>query len=107
MEIAKIKKDLKKTIKSIRDELNAAKGEAGTTRCLAHDIPKAMMTDRQVEKRTATVNCGAGWHSTGKDSKSLAHTVNESAAFKEFLERAGATARIEPTGYGYQIRITY
>lgn len=107
METNKIKTDLQKTIKSIRDELNAAKGETERTRSMAAAIPKAMMTDRQMEKRTATVNCGAGWLSTGKDSKSLAQTVSDSAAFKEFLDRAGATARIEPTGYGYQIRITY
>ena len=101
METSKIKKDLQKTIKSIRDELNAENPDR------VNDIPKAMMTDQQVAKRTATVNCGAGWHCTGPNSKNLAQTVSDSAAFKEFLSRTGATARLEPTGYGYQIRINY
>ena len=107
METSKIKKDLQKTVKSIRDELNAAKGEAGKKRCLANEIPKAMMTAAQMEKGTATVNCGAGWFNATQTGD-LASKVYNSPYFKEFLTRANATAKIESVaGSAGQVRIYY
>lgn len=107
METNKIKKDLQKTIKGIREELNAAKGEAGTRRCIANEIPKAMMTQAQMEKGTATVNCGAGWFS-GTETGALADKVKDHEAFKAFLKRSGAKAQIESVaGSSWQIRIYY
>ena len=107
MEANKIKKDLQKTIKGIREELNAAKGEAGARRCIANEIPKAMMTQVQMEKSQATINCGAGWIS-GTKTGALADKVENHEAFKAFLERNGAKAQIESVaGSGWQIRIYY
>lgn len=88
-----IKKNLQKTIKAIRKD-----GE---------EFPKAMMTGQQMEKRTATVNCGG--ECRPKESRKRAENVLAADLFKAFLAEAGATARLEHVERfdAWQIRITY
>lgn len=100
METSKIKKALQKTVKGIREDLNAANGTAS-------DFPKTMMTGQQMAKNTATVNCGGEWASAEK-SLARANAVVADSRFKNFLAEAGATAKIEVTNFGsYQVRINY
>lgn len=94
MEIMKIKKEFQKVIGTIRKE---------TT----YRYPKPMMTGQQMEKRTATVNCGGEWGSP-ESTMQVAKMVMEDKRFKEFLEKCNATAKIEINSFGtYQIRINY
>lgn len=88
-----IKKNLQKTIKAIRND-----GE---------EFPKAMMTSQQMEKRTATVNCGGEW--LPKTSRKTAESVIENELFKAFLKEVGAVANLEHIDRfdAWQIRITY
>ena len=92
-DLMKTKKALQKTIKAMRKD-----GE---------EFPKAMMTGQQMEKRTATVNCGGEWRP--KESRKRAENVLASDLFKAFLAEAGATARLEHVERfdAWQIRITY
>lgn len=95
MEIMKIKKELQKVIGTIRKEKSA------------NSFPKAMMTGQQMEKSTATVNCGGEW-GTPESTMKRAKMVMDDERFKAFLEKYNATANIEPNSFGtYQIRIHY
>lgn len=92
----KIKKSFKKTIDSIRKE----RGEGKT-------FPKAMMTEAQISKGTATVNCGGEWCSADF-TLNLAKSVASDPRFLVFLAEANAKAAIELNNFGtYQIRISY
>ena len=92
----KIKKNFKKAIDSIRKDRGEGKS-----------FPKAMMTDAQIEKGTATVNCGGEWVSS-ESSMNLAKRVASDPRFLVFLAEANAKAAIERTSFGaYQIRISY
>lgn len=100
MELKNIKKNLQKTVKAIRDDINATKDRPS-------DFPKAMMTNQQMEKNTATVNCGGEW-ANAKTSMERVNAVMNDARFAKFLAECGATAKVEPTPFGsYQIRINY
>jgi len=89
-----IKKNLQKTIGEIRED--------------GKKFPKAMMTGQQMEKRTATVNCG-GEFATKEKSLERAEKVMADKRFAAFLEECGASARLELVDRfdAWQIRITY
>lgn len=95
MEIMKIKKELQKVIGIIRKEIST------------NGFPKAMMTGQQMEKRTATINCGGEW-GTADSTMQKAKMVMDDERFESFLRKCDATATIEMNGFGtYQIRINY
>lgn len=76
----------------------------------AAEYPKAMMTNQQIEKMTATVNCGGEWLS-GTTEKEIANFVMNDQRFLDFLEKYNAVAEIESFYHysciGYQIRIKF
>lgn len=95
-----MKKEFSKIITAIRNE----RGEE-TRRNLS--FPKAMMTAAQMEKHTATVNCGGEW-GTAESTKAIAEVVMNDERFVAFLEKYKATATVEINNFKtYQIRITY
>lgn len=92
--MADMKKEFQKAVKTIRAEI-APEGCA---------YPKAMMTGQQVNKGTATVNCGR--------SQSTAQLVIKHRAFVEYLKQWNATATIETATDAYncaqtQIRLHF
>lgn len=91
-----VKKEFQKVIATIRKELNAAAGKS-------YEYPKAMMTGQQIQKKTATVNCG---HSFTRPEKVMQHP-----AFIAFLQKFNASARVEQTGpkdfIQYQVRLYF
>lgn len=91
-----VKKEFQKVVATIRKDLNAAAGKT-------YEYPKAMMTGQQMQKNTATVNCG---HSFTRPEKVLQHP-----AFKDFLQKFNATAKTEQTGpkdyVQYQVRLYF
>ena len=90
----KIKKEFQKVINTIRKE----NGDS---------YPKAIMTAKQMETSTATVNCGGEWRDT-QYTVMTSNMVMEDTRFQEFLTKANATARIEADKFGgFQIRINY
>ena len=89
------KKDLQKTIKSIRDEIS--KGS----------YPKPMMAKSQMAINTATVNCGSVFDKEDHKSKKIAQLIMDDQRFKDLLVRNNSKAVIETTSDGYQIRISY
>lgn len=98
--IAECEKELRKTIKAIRD---------GGTK-LFNEFPKAMMTDAQVAKHTATVNCGARFKrgNANEASLKLAEQVMADERFADFLAKYEMAAHIELSkDGGYQIRLSY
>lgn len=94
-EIKRMKKDFQSIIGTIRNET----GDKA--------YPKPMMTSQQIDKDTATVNCGGEWRET-EETKERAEKVMNDERFKAFLEKYGATAQIELDNFkSYQIRINY
>lgn len=90
-----MKKDFQQTIKAIRESLNES------------EFPKAMMTERQMAKNTATVNCEDRYYSQER-SKARAEKVITDSRFQDFLKRHNATATIEYNSRkNAQIRINY
>ena len=93
----KIKADFSKTVGNIRKDTGNA-------------FPKAMMTNAQMAKNTATVNCGGEWRSTEYSAK-LAEAVLNDERFKAFLNRHNAEAHIERGRIGdrdfAQVRVYY
>ncbi len=61
------KRDFQKVISAIRKEMGGG------------EYPKAMCTGQQMEKRTATVNCGGEWYSS--KSAETAQQVMENMKF--------------------------
>lgn len=92
-----MKKDLQKVIKAVRDE-----NDLGT-------YPKAIMTISQMEKRTATVNCGGEFAQWDKErAEGRAQAVMSDERFVAFLKKHNATAHTELDKFGVtQIRINY
>ena len=94
MEILKMKKEFQKVIKEIRNEIGG-------------NFPKPMMTGQQMEKNTATVNCGGEW-STKEETIILATIVMNDKRFTDFIEKHSAKANIETNTFGtMQVRINY
>lgn len=70
-------------------------------------FPKPMMTEAQMEKGTATVNCGGEWL-TVDTTKRIADKVMANESFKAFLTKYEAKAELELTPFhSYQIRIRF
>lgn len=92
-------KEFQKVISAIRNDI---KNETGKN----VKYPKAMMTGQQIEKRTATVNCGGEW-TTPEKSRELAERVLFDARFIKLL-KDGISARTEKNSFGtYQVRINW
>lgn len=96
----KTKKEFQKAIKNIRNSRNAELG-------INSNYPKPMMTQVQMDKREATVNCG-GEFGTPDEIRDRANYVMADARFKEFLDKHNATANLELNAFNtYQIRIHF
>lgn len=93
----KTKKAFQRVIANIRKETES-------------EFPKAMMTSQQMNKCTATVNCGGERYST-ESSKELAERVLNDERFLTFLEKNKAAAAVEAVSIGnkmaYQVRILF
>lgn len=93
----KTKKAFQRVIANIRKETES-------------EFPKAMMTSQQMNKCTATVNCGGERYST-ESSKELAEKVLNDERFLIFLEKNNAAATVEAVSIGnkmaYQVRVLF
>ena len=88
-----VKKDFQNTIKAIRGD--------------RYRYPKPMMTEVQMSKKEATVNCGGEWGTTETTYEVATYVMND-ARFADFLARHNAKATIEFNNFGtYQIRIHF
>lgn len=88
------KKEFQTIIKSLRDELKYG------------DFPKAMMTNSQEAKRTATVNVGRTyWSHKPEVSRERSAIILHHSLFQDFLKKHNATAIIEHNAEGAQIRL--
>ena len=86
------KKEFQKVIKEIRGDKK---------------FPKPIMTQVQIEKREATVNCGGEWKSA-EETKEIANNVLKSERFKAFIKENNATAKLELNNFNtWQIRINF
>lgn len=100
-DLGKLKKDLQKVISAIRKERQQGENVR------LYEFPKAMMTNQQMWKDTATVNCGGQWASKGIDQE-IANLVMGDDRFQQFLEKWDANAGFEKESSGaVQIRINY
>lgn len=105
-----MKKDFQKVVKMFRDTLPDVIWISQFGESLHRpEYPKAMMTESQMRKGTATVNC-----SYGNGAKEMAEAVKVFPAFVKWCETYGVkTITIETANnpYGevvqYQIRVTY
>lgn len=100
------KKALQKTVGAIRA---AVREETQSPVQYFAEYPKAMMTAKQIENHTATVNCGGEWVSP-KASRMMAERVMADPGFQKYLTDFNALACIEAVGGSYpysQIRITF
>ena len=96
---AKIKRDLQKAVSGVRADRKKTNER--------EEYPKAMMTGQQMEKNTATVNCGGEWKKAETTLEIATQVINDER-FKDFLEKHNADARIEANNFGgFQIRINY
>lgn len=94
-----IKKDLQKAVSGVRADRKKLNNR--------EEFPKAMMTGQQMDKNTATVNCGGEWR-RAETTLEIATQVMNDKRFKDFLEKHNADARIEANNFGgFQIRINY
>jgi len=96
-----LKKDLQKYAKKQRDQQLKDWPETW-----APEYPKAMMTQVQQQKRTATINCGDGV----KRSDDISGKILNDPEFLEILKGAAAVKETRKNWYGdtvYQIRINY
>lgn len=95
------KKDLAIVIGTIRKERNE---EINLPKC---KFPKPIMTAKQMEQNTATINCGGEFSSLEKTTERSELVMNDER-FKEFLKKHNATAKIELNQFGTkQIRINF
>lgn len=106
----RMKKDFQKAVKAYRDTLpmvNRYMG-GGVERQERPDYPKAILTARQAENRTATVS----WGYWCKDSQILMYHIDKlrkSKAFSDFCTAYGVTVGgIERSGDGWvMMRLNY
>lgn len=94
----KVKKEFQAVIKAIRQEMETES-----------QYPKPMMTAAQIEKKTATVNCGGEWKQNDKGwALNLAKTVMQDERFIEYLAKYEGRAHIEEDSFGVaQVRINF
>lgn len=83
MELMQMKKDFQKVVKGYRDLMPMWKDWWGNMR--KAEYPKAMMTNQQMTKRTATVNFGYKAEKTEQNLKDFIGTMH----FAEFCEKYG------------------
>jgi hypothetical protein len=107
--MADMKKDFQKVVKAYRDTLPDVTWylSGGKTEQHRPEIPKAMMTEQQMRKGTATVNCGFG-----EQSIERAEAVKDYPPFVAWCKTYGIkTVVIERVKYydnfQGQIRVTY
>lgn len=96
-----IKKAFQKVIKAIRDDRGTY---TRRDREYRYEYPKAMATKKQLEKGTATVNCGEGV------TEELANMVMNDKRFQDFIKKYDLTAKIEETNDKFipvQVRIYF
>ncbi|MBR3587014.1 MAG: hypothetical protein IKO00_13395 [Oscillospiraceae bacterium] len=100
----KNKKAFQKVIKAIREDYRKEK-DIPTI-----EYPKAMMTSQQMEKDTATVNCGGEFCSSMFSKECSARVMNDKR-FEKFLDECCAKATVEKKcymgTYAYQIRLEF
>ena len=100
------KRNFQKTISKIRADWRIEQNIP------AADYPKAMMTNQQMMKNTATVNCGGEWLDSIRE-REIADRVMNDERFQKLLADFKATAEIERSCFGirtypgFQIRIHY
>ena len=100
-DLGRLKKDFQKVISAIRKDRQKLEN------IKLRDFPKAMMTNQQVWKNTATVNCG-GQCGSYESTIEIANAVISDDRFIGFLEKWEASAQIERESSGSaQIRIYY
>lgn len=97
-----MKKDFQKVIKAIREDITPARNGRKP------EYPKPMMTMSQMEKSTATVNCGGEWFGI-ESTKKMSNAVMQDARFTNFLAKWNASAAVEQetNSHAFQIRINY
>lgn len=84
-------------VKQIRDELNRRRDRPS-------DYPKPVLGAKQMQLKTATINCGGQW----TDSEEVAAHVSSHPALLEFLGRLpGAQLLLNPRGPEPKIRIKW
>ncbi len=94
MELIEMKKDLQKFCKKIRINLN--KGE--------YPYPKAMMTNKQMQLKTSTINCGSG-----ERGVSIRNYIFNTKLFEDFIKKWNVkNIQKEKTSFGdFIIRLIY
>ena len=105
-----MKKDFQNMVKAFRDTLPDVVWISQFGESLHRpEYPKAMMTEQQMRKGTATINC-----SYGKNAKERAEAIKTFPAFIAWCESYGiksVTIETVNNPYGevmqYQIRVTY
>lgn len=109
-DIQKLKKEFQKVVKAYRDTLPNVtySTHSGGVREERPEYPKAMLTVRQGEKRTATVAFGC-W---AAESVILKHRIDDFKRFRPFIDFCEAydvmVGGIERDSYGYaSMRLTY
>lgn len=99
----KMKTEYQKLLKEIRTRVF----ERTTDHSGNCEYPKPMMTASQMIKGQATVNCGGEWYKADT-TKKIAEQVLEDEAFKAWIGKYEANARLEAMrNGGYQIRIQF
>lgn len=95
---------MEKTKKAFQNVVAKIRKETGD------QFPKAMMTRQQMNKATATVNCGGEFKGT-ESSKELAEKVLNDERFNEFLKKNEAAALVEAVNIAgktvYQVRVLF
>ena len=108
-DIQVMKKEFQKVVKAFRDTLPNVRriASAGGTKDVRPEYPKAMLTARQAEKRTATINFGC-WADETRLGLRVA-SFKSFPAFCDWCEKYGAKPNgIERDSWGYvSLRIYY
>ena len=110
-DMQRFKKEFQKAVKAYRDTLpNVTRyASAGGTREVRPEYPKAMLTARQAEKRTATINFGC-WAREYEDKLSKrVEDFKEFLPFQDWCAQYGVKlAGVERDSWGYaSLRVTY
>ena len=109
--MSNMKKDFQKVVKMFRDDLPDVTYyySTGEIRKIAKpEYPKAMMTEQQIRKGTATVNCDYG-----DNAKEVAEAFKEYPPFVTWCESYGIKrVNVEAVKNGgryvqYQVRVIY
>ena len=109
-DIQKLKKDFQKAVKAYRDTLPNVRYSmrSGEVREERPEYPKAMLTARQGEKRTATVAFGC-WEAGSEKLQQRVDAFKQFKPFTDLCETYGIkVGGMERDTYGYtSLRLTY